>query len=286
MNFQNFKCRCSAIHKIMATSRSNPQLTEKQSEELKKLEEKDTLTEKQGLELARLRLLRDNSTKVILSDVAIDYLLDVYAWETEQMVAVDKELSYVQQIEKGKAVEEESITMFSRVEGVFYQKNTERVENEFLSGIPDIYHGESIYKAEAISDIKSIWDYPGFLKSIIKAAENGYKDQLGGYCDITGAKKSQIVRTLVTMPEHLRYDQAQRLMRKLGCISMESEDFIKEWAILERSMTFDHMDIQKRVYRLPVEPFTPERKQAVYDRVKVCREWLSNFHEHYSNLNK
>lgn len=286
VNWDNFKCRCSSIGKIMSASRDNPCITEKQKLRLIELEAKDTLTEKQGQEMAELLVKQDNSTKVLLSDTCIEYLMEVYAWETEQMVAVDRELMYLPQLEKGKEAEEESITMLSRLEKRLYFKHKGRVSNDFLSGEPDVGDKEDIMKAEVIIDMKNAWDYVVFLRLINKAIENGYKDQIGGYCDITGAKIGKVARALVSMSPQQQYDQQQRLIKRLGCISDESPEFKEHWPTLERSMNFDHMSIQKRLFILDVEPFTPERKQMVYDRVKVCREWLWKFDEMYQSMNK
>jgi len=51
----NFKCRCSAINKMMANSRSNPILTENQVKELAELENRKELTVKQAEKLGELR---------------------------------------------------------------------------------------------------------------------------------------------------------------------------------------------------------------------------------------
>lgn len=285
VNWDEFRCRCSAISKIMADSRSNPCITEKQKLRLIELEAKATLTEPQAKEMAELLVKQENSTKIILSDTCIEYLMEVYAWETEGMVAVDKELSFIPQLEKGKEAEEESITMLSRHEKVLYKKNTKRVYNDFISGEPDVFSGEDIYRAEVITDMKNAWDYVVFLKYIHKALENGYKDQIGGYCDITGAKKGKVVRALVSMSEQQRYEQAEKLVRKLKCVSMESPEFLEKWPTLEKSMIYDHMPIRKRLFIMEVEPFSPERKQMIYDRVKICREWLWKFDEMYTTIN-
>lgn len=285
VDWDKFKCRCSSISKMMAESRSNPTITEKQKLRLIELEAKDTITDKQQQEMAELLIKQDNSTKVILSDTAIEDLMKVYAWETEGMVAVDRELSYIPQLEKGKEAEEESITMLSRFEKVFYKKHKGRISNDFLSGEPDVFSGDEIMSTETIIDMKNAWDYVVFLRLINKTVENGHKDQLGGYCDITGAKNGKVVRALVSMSEKQRFDQAERLVKRLGCISMESPEFIEHWPTLEKSMIFDHMPIRKRLYIKEVEPFTAERRQMIYDRVKICREWLWKFEEMYQTIN-
>src|SRR5688572_27925790 len=85
-DFSNFKCRCSGIHKIMASSRDNPCLTDKQTDELKEFREKldagKTLTDKQQARMAELIVRENNGSKIVLSDGAIEYLMEVYAWQT------------------------------------------------------------------------------------------------------------------------------------------------------------------------------------------------------------
>lgn len=281
-----FKCRCSSIGRMMANSRSNPGLTEKQKEYLDQLESKDKLTEKQSADLAELLVRKENSKKLVLSDGCIEMLMEEYAWQTEKMIPIDKELTFIPSLERGKESEEDSITLLTRLDKVLYRKNTERIYNDYLTGEPDIFEGENIYAAEKITDIKSKWDYPTFLKCIHQPLENSYTDQLQGYCDISGAGKAEVVKCLVSMPEMQVLDSKRRLLFKMGCATDESPDFLRVWNLLERSMKFDHIPIHKRVYRLPVEPFTEVRRQQVYDRVKQCREWLRQFAEMYETLNK
>lgn len=289
VNWDNFKCRCSSISKIMSKSKDNPCLTETMAKRIEELEARATtkpLTDKMQAELAELYVRKENSKKVILSDTCIDYLMETYAWEKEAMKPLGKEfLDEVFAIQKGKQVEEESITLLSLVDKKFYVKNDERVYNDYLSGEPDIFIGDNIYNADEIVDIKSLWDYPIFLKSIHKALENGYNDQVGGYCDITGARKGSIARCLVSMSPEMREDWRRRLSFRGGYATDESPEFIEAWAELEHSMIFDKIPIHKRVFKVDVEPFSAERRQIVYDRVKVCREWLWKFDEQYQNLN-
>lgn len=286
VNFDDFKCRCSAITKMMANSQSNPILTEKQAVRMKELEDKPTLTENMKLELADLQIKKDNGSKVILSDTCIDYLMEWYSWETTGKIPVDREAMDIQYTRKGKSTENDCISLLSRVDKVIYTKNEKRESNEYLSGIPDIYLGSELMAATKIVDNKSLWDYPGFLKCIHKKPENGYVDQIGGYCDITGATKGEIAKTLVNMPVEIVMDYEYRLLKKMNLVTTESPEFQEEWKKWERSMHFDDIPKELRVYKIPVEPFTPERKQKIYDRVKICRQWLFTFHEQYQKLNK
>lgn len=285
INWGNFKCRCSAIHKIMADSKSNPSLTEKQAVRLEELEARDKLTDTMMKELAELRVKKENSSKIILSDTAIEYLMEVYSWETTGKVPVLKEFD-LDQIRKGKEVEDASIALLSVVDGVVYDKNEERVANDYLSGIPDIFIGDSIMQARRITDIKTSFDYPEFLKKVCQKLSNGWQQQVRGYLDITGAPEGEIGHCLVDMPPIMISDYKRRLFFKGEYATEESPEFKEKWQRLERSMKFGDIPIHKRVYRVPIEPFSEFERQKLYDRVKICREWLWEFDEMYENINK
>lgn len=285
MDFSSFKVRCSAISKVMANNQSNPQLTENQAKELSDLEKRDTLTPKQKERVVELNVKKDNGKKVILSEGAIEFLMEIYAWETEKMIPVTKESMDILQMKKGKMQENDSIYLLSFVKDYLYVKNNVQVFNDYLTGEPDVFAGEEIMKATRIEDTKTVWDYPTFLKCLHKPIEKANRDQVAGYCDITGASEGFVSKCLVSAPIEIIEEMKWRVAKKLNAITIESPDFLKEWQKWERSMIFDKIPPHKRVYSQPIELFTDFEKIALYDRVKVCREWLHNFHERYSKLN-
>ena len=122
------------------------------------LKKKEKLTTKQQEKLAELLLKKDSEPKVELSETCLTYLMEWYSWEVFGKAPVDKEAMYIQYCEKGKDVEEDSITLLSLVEGEFYQKNEDRICNDFLTGIPDVYKGDQLIGATKITDIKSAWE--------------------------------------------------------------------------------------------------------------------------------
>jgi hypothetical protein len=278
INFDNFKVRCSAIGKVMSNSRSNPCLTEKQALRLDELEKKEVLTEKMKEELADLLIKKANGSKIILSDTCIEYLMEVYAWEVLGKQAVTKELD-MEYTRKGKIGEPESIKLLSLVDGMLYEKNEERWYNEFLSGEPDIFHENKII------DIKTCWDCPGFLKKINCSLENGYSYQIRGYLDITGATEGEVVYALINTPETIVNDYKRKLFYQMEVVTEESPEYVEAVANLVNSMYFDDIPMHKRVFRVKVEPFSDQERQKLYDRVKVCRDWLNEFHEMYQKLN-
>jgi hypothetical protein len=285
MDWTKWKCRCSSISKILSDSRKNPVLTEKQAIRLSELEARKDLSLKQSEEMAELLVRKGNSAKMILSDTYISYLMEVYSWETAGKIAVSKEMD-IEFLQKGKAVEPDSIELLSFIDDVPYKKNVERVQNEFLSGIPDVYAGETLIGCRRLKDLKSIWDYPGFLCKLHSGLANGNKEQVQGYGDITGCEDLEVVNALVDMPEITINDYKRRLMYKMEVATDEDPEYKAAAAQMERSMRFTDIPAHKRVFKMKVEPFTEFERQAVYDRVKVGRDWLCVFDETYQQLNK
>lgn len=286
---KNFKCRCSAITKVQSEKQGFEALTEKQERTIIEMESKATgkgLTEKQQEELNRLYAKREASKQIVLSDTCIDYLMEVYAWEVDGMINVGKDaMQDLAQISKGQKCEPDAIALISAVDGELYKTHKERIQNEYLSGQIDCYLGESVYEARNVTDIKNAFDRPTFLKKINTGLGYSQKEQLQGYGDITGAKELWVANTLVDNPEEDIQAAKFRLATKMGALTTESPEFLKEWAKWERSMRFKKIHPHRRVFKIPVTPFTEFERQKLYDRVKACREWLYIFAEKEQSLN-
>ena len=281
----NFKCRCSAINKMMANSRSNPVLTENQVDELAKLESSPTLKPKQQERLAELLVKKENGKKVILSDSAIEILMDWYAWETEKMIPISKESLDNLTMKKGKMGEPMAIGLLSIVDNEDYKIHKERIENDYLTGEVDCFLGQHIYAAKNVTDTKISWDYPIFLKKLNTGLENGQEEQLQGYGDITGARELYVANCLVDAPDEIIEEYKWKVAKKMNALTIESPEFLAEWPKWEHSMKFSSIAIEKRLSKIKVEPFSEIKRQQVYDRVKICRDWLNNFHEQRLKLN-
>lgn len=291
IDFNKFKVRCSAISCVLSNSRSNPVLTEKQAIRLVELRGKDALSEKMKEEMAELLVKEVNGSKVILSDTCISYLMAEYAWITEKMVSVTREIMDVPQMAKGTIVERDSLKLLSKVDGTFYNANEnedgerERISNEYLSGEVDAYVGGSIMTATVIPDVKSIWDYPTFLCKTQEPLTIANDWQVKGYMDISGAQQGFIANCLIDTPDHIIQSVKWKLLSKLNVATEESPVFKSKWEIIERSMLFSHIPEHKRVFKKNVEPMSAIQQQFLYDRVKVCREWMQIFHESFETFN-
>lgn len=286
INWDEFKCRCSAINRMMATKAGTKPITEVQLKRIAELEARtNPMTDAMKVEYAGLIQKRDEPPKVELADSCIDYLMEVFAWEKYGMIPVTKEAMEVAQLQKGKRVENDCIELLTTVDKIEYKQFKERISNDYLSGEVDIFVGPNIFEATNVTDIKAAFDYPSFLKKLNNGLANGQREQVAGYCDITGATEGWIANCLVdNTPEDI-FDMKWKVAKKMNAITIESPDFLKEWEKWERSMIFSHIPPNQRVYKIPVELFTDFERNAIYDRVKFCRQWLWEFDQTYQKLN-
>ncbi len=290
IDWQSFKARCSSISAVKAENRASKKLTDKQLDELSKLEAKEELSEANKRDLAFLQLKLEKSKEVLLSDTYITYLIEEYAWIKDQMLSVNKDLD-THQLKKGRLVEPEAVELLSFVENIKYNYNIlkERVCNDFLTGEVDCWEGKCIMEANIIADTKARWDYVGYLIKTEQPIDPHNRDQVQGYMIITGAQVGYIADCLIDTPDIIKMDVMQSLLRK-GIkkgqyISEESEDFKFDWAMYDRSMTFsDKFTPAQRLHKKSVEQMKDTDKQFLYDQVKRGRDFLNKLHEKRSKL--
>jgi hypothetical protein len=186
-------------------------------------------------------------------------------------------------MDKGKQAEEESITLFSRVQKNIYFKNEEQLENEWFTGHVDIFIGESILKAEEVWDIKTRWELDSFMPKLIEEIDKGEEYQLQCYFSLTGAKSGGIANTLVDCPINILMEEQRRLLYSMNVVSEESPEYLQAAAELERLLTFPDIDYRERVIKQPVIR-DDEMIEKMKAKVPVFREWLSNFEKKHMNL--
>ena len=129
-------------------------------------------------------------------------------------------------------------------------------------------------------NVENSIDYVVYLKKIKKKPERQYVFQVQGYIDISNASEGYIGDVICTMPAELQMDYVNKLVRKHRVISEESgdPDFRKSLTRLLQSMDYQRIDERLRVNLKPLQPFSKFEQQKVYDRVKISRDWLCNFH--------
>jgi hypothetical protein len=215
--------------------------------------------------------LKVDKEKGNLSEGAKSYVVEVYVTEKYKRHQ-DFTSKY---LEKGLMVEEDSITLYSRIKKEFFQKNEDLLKNEFIKGTPDIFVGETIHNAEVIIDIKSSWDIFTFFKNYTKDVKSDYYWQLQGYMALTGAKKSRLAYCLVNTPQILIDDEKRRLMYKMNVATDENEHFKNACDEMDFSMIYDDIPFKNRLLEFEIDR-DDEAIQKIYTNVAKAREFLFN----------
>lgn len=216
-----------------------------------------------------------------LSATAKGHLLKVYAMAK---YGRRKDI-YTIAMEKGTLVEPESITLLSRVEKRFFKKNTERLENTYFTGLPDLFLGDSIKKAEEIHDIKSSWDLDTFLPNLMKPLDQTYYWQLQSYFDLSGAKRGSICYCLSSAPIQIIEQEKRKLLFNMNVATEENLEYKLASAELEKNMVFEDIDIEERVIKFQVERNDSDIFKA-YKKVKQARIFLAEIDQKHMSLNK
>lgn len=202
------------------------------------------------------------TTKTHLVDV---YVGEVYGRQTDIMNKY---------IEKGNQVEDDSITLFSRVNKTFFRKNEDHLSNDFIKGTPDLFVGEKIYSATEIIDIKSSWDIFTFFRTKTKDVNKMYYWQLMGYMALTGAQKATLAYCLVNTPETLVNDEKRKLHWKMGLIDDNHPNFVEACEKIDKLSYYDDIPMDERILTIQVERNDADIER-IYQRVMECRNWMN-----------
>lgn len=205
-----------------------------------------------------------------LSETAITHLIDIYVSEKYGR-KTDVTNKYV---EKGLQVEEDAITLYSRVKKQFFKKNEEHLSNGYVKGTPDLFIGETIQTANTIIDIKSSWDIFTFFRVKVKKINPLYYWQLQTYMALTGAKNAILAYCLVNTPDVFINDEKRRLFYKMNVATEENELFQEACEDLEKGMIYDDIPMHERVIQFEIERNEADI-QRLYDKVKKARIVLS-----------
>lgn len=209
-------------------------------------------------------------------------------------------------LEKGNEREEDTITLVSRLTKTVFNKNEERLENAFISGVPDTFLGKDIRSADETIDTKTSWSKNTFDRARIKPLEKDYEWQGHGYMALTGAKRHRVVFGLVNGTAKLILDEKRKAGWNLGIIDPDTKPSgeyerklferykqkcrqieinhifdVKEFINEYPGFDFDN-DVAKWEWDIPmkhrIHTFVVQRDPAAieraYARIKECREWM------------
>lgn len=187
--------RCSALHRLLTSAKSidDALLTPELSEI--KAKRKRTNEEQSALDLALAGTL-SATAKELVEEMLIQQKYGVYNFKGNK---------YTQ---KGNTVEDDAITFLMQHEGIFADKNTERLSDGIITGEWDIFYNGVIY------DTKCPWDFftmPKTQKKVESAVkDSGYDIQQIGYMRLLKhhgreVSHAEIKYTLMPTPQGLLY---------------------------------------------------------------------------------
>lgn len=203
----------------------------------------------------------------VLSETAQKLMLDMYAF----YVYGRKKMVQTNPMKKGIMVEDNSIMLLSVHDGVIYDKNQERFENDFVTGSPDIITDTKII------DIKSSYDLSTFLSNYISGIKKAYWWQLQGYMWLTGKREAEISYVLSDMPESMLQQELYYLLKKMDVISEESPEYIEAAEQLKKNLTYPDIPISEKILKQKVE-YDSEAVRLIEEKVINLRTRLNEFH--------
>jgi len=292
-DFTRTNIHCSSIGYIMGSDKKKTNMqkyqeaVEKEKDTKRKYEDlADHLKDmKTGFNMRKSIIALEEKTKELelikdvepLSNLAKWHLKNLYGYEKYHKwnASSDKGTKFTN---KGNLVEQSSIELLSKIKNVPLVKNEIRVNNEFLTGIPDAFIGPSIYQAKYIVDVKSSWDIQSFLNNLGKPLYSLYWWQIQGYLAITGAEVGEVSYCLVNTPQSLINNEVYRLKDRMDVVTDEDPAFLLKEKELISNLTFDDMPESDRVLRFLVER-DDNAIQKIYNKVASCRGYLKEVEE-------
>lgn len=274
MDFSQVKLNCSRLGVVMSEPKGA--LTDKMFEKLEWLKGKEQLTDKQEVERIELQFRMDNYNPKALSQGCMLYLMFLYQYHKYgKQIQFSKKQAPVAMV-KGTRMEKSSLEIIKRVTGYDLYRYKSKLSNDRLKGQLDVIDAQHIDDSTKIIDIKTSYSQFDFMKKVATEANRKDCDQMQGYFAITGKDNGEIYYTLADFTEDMIQEQRVQLLDLLCPDGHETEYFIEEWSILERSMRFDHIPDEERIIVQTVER-DDKYIGKIYEKVDFCREWLAEF---------
>lgn len=288
MDFSKYLFRCSALGHLMSEPQGDSNLVKWQKSVMAYQNEinskpdqylKDGKTVSKNFDkwvskcedkrLAEIELAKYKDT-VQLSDGAKTHLTDIWISETKRRKA-DISNKF---IEKGLAMEEDGITLYSRLKKVFFRKNEKPLVNAYIKGTPDMFMGDTVGFATRIIDIKCSWSANTFYRTFTKKINELYYWQGMGYMWLTGAKYFDLAYCLVNTPASLIGAEKRSLWYKLGQPGDDNENWIDAQAAIERNMTYDDIPMRERMLEYTIE-YNEADIELLKKKIIAAREYLN-----------
>lgn len=140
-------------------------------------------------------------------------------------------------LDKGNECEDDSLTLLGEVTNRFLLKNTERKNNEYITGEWDTVSGD------VVIDVKTSWDIFTFSNAIPKKE---YIAQLNGYMWLLGLEKAELAYCLVDHTESTINGLWIKESYKTDTIDLSDQ---RRYQIAKNHIyTQDYFDVMKSAY--------------------------------------
>lgn len=298
-----FKCRCSAIGKIMTNpqGKSNYDLYVEALEKLEALQlrlvnfkdqkcksaveiETNTIPRIKEL-ISELRLVKD---KKELSKTCKQYLKE---WILSHKYKRRKEFSS-KQTSKGNQTEQDGFQVIQDVlfKGIFLPKNKTQYEDDYFMGMQDVIIEDFVI------DNKSSWNLFTFPMGETEIDEEGYTWQGRGYLRLANKENFLLCYTLNDTPTELIEDEIFRYKKNNNLIDISDQEcyevaknLLFTFEGLDRnSFLYSNADTscfveipkEKRLVKFQIER-NLEIEALMIERVKECRVWVNENYDKY-----
>lgn len=216
-----FKFRASSLGRIMTDAQSIDSAL--LDDELAAISRK---TKKTDEEKALLAPLKERSLSAG-AKTYLDCLAKEFVYSYEKTVSS-------KYLEKGQLVENDSIELYNAVHFASLEKNTERRENEWITGECDLVHPSKII------DIKSAWSLDTFPATALQAHDPDYEWQGRAYMWLWQKPVFEVAWCLVdTPPELIGYeDEALHYVSHINpALRVTTAQYVRDLALEDRIKT-------------------------------------------------
>lgn len=195
----------------------------------------------------------------LLSETAKSYVQDLFK---EKELGIYKEF-WSRYTDKGLQMEDEAIEFASQVLGWdFVVKNTERYNNDWITGEPDVI------TKDLLADIKCSWDGTTFPLFDTELKNKDYFWQMQGYMFLTSLERTELVYCLMNTPHEIVEDEVRRAHWKANLID---EDLDLRQAV-QSQHNFNHIPNNLRIKRFIIEK-DEEAIDKIKEKVELAREY-------------
>jgi hypothetical protein len=182
------------------------------------------------------------------------------------------------QMIKGSQMEKSSFEIIKNVTGQQLYRYKARLKSDYLTGQLDVIDAKHIDDSTKVVEIKTCYSHFDFMKRVASDAVKKDNDQMQGYFSITGKDHGEIYYTLADFSEEAIQEERAQLFDLLCPDKVETEYFLEEWGIVERSMRFAHVPDEERLIAQTVER-DDKLIGKINEKVEFCREWLAEFEQ-------